>query len=46
MANLRNGKLFKERLAQLEKEAGRHGVFFVPTQAAELLAERITATAN
>jgi hypothetical protein len=46
MANLRNTKLFKERLAQLEEEANRLGVVFAPAEAADLLAERVTATAN
>ncbi|MFB6396502.1 hypothetical protein [Polymorphospora lycopeni] len=46
MADLRNTKLFKERLAQLEEEAHRLGVVFAPAEAADLLAERVTATAN
>jgi hypothetical protein len=45
-ANLRNTKLFKERLAQLEEETNRLGVFFAPAEAADILAERVAATAN
>ncbi len=44
-ANLRNTKLFKERLAQLEEETNRLGVFFAPAEAADLLAERVAFTA-
>ncbi|MEU2610648.1 hypothetical protein ABZ570_03540 [Micromonospora sp. NPDC007271] len=46
MANLRNMKLFKERLAQLEQAARRQGVVLVPAEAVDLLAERITAVAH
>jgi len=45
-SSVRNTKLFKERLAQLEEETNRLGVFFAPAEAADLLAERVTATAN
>ncbi|MDG4834205.1 hypothetical protein O7627_33615 [Solwaraspora sp. WMMD1047] len=45
-SSVRNTKLFKERLAQLEEETSRLGVFFAPAEAADLLAERVTATAN
>lgn len=44
-ANLRNIKLFKERLAQLEEETNRLGVVFAPAEAADLLAERVAAIA-
>ncbi|MFI6162976.1 hypothetical protein ACIA59_23875 [Micromonospora haikouensis] len=44
-ANLRNTKLFKERLAQLEEETNRLGVVFAPAEAADLLAERVACTA-
>ncbi|MFC6019974.1 hypothetical protein ACFP2T_27735 [Plantactinospora solaniradicis] len=46
MANLRNTKLFKERLAQFEKEACQLGVVWVAAEAADILAERIAFTAN
>ncbi|MFG1952501.1 hypothetical protein [Micromonospora sp. NPDC048830] len=46
MVNIRNMKVFKERLAQLEQEASRHGVVLVPAQAADLLADHIAAVAH
>jgi hypothetical protein len=45
MAHLRNTKLFKERLAQLE-EASQLRLVFVPAEAAHLLAERVAAVAK
>ena len=44
-ANLRNTRLFKERLAQLEEETNRLGVVFAPAEAPDLLAERVAFTA-
>jgi len=46
MSSIQNSQKFRERAAQLRDQAALHGITMMPAEAADLLADRLTAVAQ